>query len=362
MNPSDLLQLLSIPGLGSYRIRQLVGLLHSPAAVLNASVRELCQVQGVEKKTAERILRGPDLEFVEDQIQSAERADIQLISFWDADYPEYLKQIHDAPILLFCKGNVDLLQKGGISIVGTRNATHAGKRCAETFAREMAFQSVPVISGMARGIDTAAHEGTLRAGGHTIAVLGCGLDVIYPPENEKLFRSIIETGLALTEFPMHTEPINSNFPKRNRIISGLSDGVVVVEGGLKSGALITALLALEQGKDVFAVPGNIYNSQSKGCHHLIKQGAKLVEKSSEVLEEFPQWAVSTFQKKADTLEPGSLSNAEKQLWQLLSNEPIHIDQLVKRADSTTAEALSILLGLELKGAVKQLSGMMFIRQ
>jgi len=361
MNHSALLKLLSVQGVGSFRVRQLIGHFHDPETVLSASIQELCQVAGVEKITAESIRKGSDPSYVDDQFESAEKLGVKLLSFWDEDFPDYLKQIHDAPVLLFYKGRIEFIKQGGIAIVGTRNATQAGRRTTETFAREMVHHGVPVISGMARGIDTAAHKGVLSSGGTTIAVLGSGLDIIYPHENRQLFESISESGLVVTEFPMHTEPINSNFPKRNRIISGLSDGVVVVEAGLKSGALITAYLALEQGKEVFAVPGNIYNSQSKGCHHLLKQGAKLVENSREILEEFKQWIPSDHDSATNQVQPDSLTEIEKKVWNILSNEPVHIDILVKRANTTTAEALSVLLGLELKGFVKQLSGMMFIR-
>lgn len=362
MKHSGLLKLISVPGVGSFRIRQLIGHFRDPESVFLASVQELCQVPGIDKGTAESIKKGTDPSFVDDQFESAERLGVKLISFWDEAFPEYLKRIHDAPVLLFYKGRIDYINIGGIAIVGTRNATQSGRRTADSFARELAQRSIPVISGMARGIDTVAHKGALAIGGPTIAVLGAGLDIIYPPENNKLFESISDSGLILSEFPMHTEPINSNFPKRNRIISGLSDGVVVVEAGLKSGALITAYLALEQGRDVFAVPGNIYNPQSKGCHHLLKQGAKLVENTIDILEAFTQWVSTDEKSNTNRVQADSFNEAEKKFWQHLSDEPVHIDVLVKRANTTTSEALSVLLGLELKGVIKQLSGMMFIRQ
>lgn len=362
MNVRALFELSSVPGVGSYRIRQLVGRFGSPEAVLSASVSELCAVEGVDKVTAEKIRRGPDPATVEDQFQSMQKFGVMLLHYWEDGFPEYLKRIHDPPVFLFYKGNIELIQEGGIALVGTRNATHAGRRMADLLARDLAHHGVPVISGMARGIDTTAHRGAVRNGGHTIAVLGSGLDVIYPPENMELFESISASGLVLTEFPMHAEPIHSNFPKRNRIISGLSDGVVVVEAGLKSGALITAYLALEQGKEVFAVPGNPFNPQSKGCHHLMKQGARLVECSKDILEAFRKWAHSEKTAAGKDDPRTSLSEDEMKYWNQLSDEPVHIDALVKRVNTTTAEALSILLGLELKGRVKQLSGMLFIRQ
>lgn len=362
MTHESILRLISIPGLGSYRIRQLIGRFQHPDRVLSASVQELIRVDGVDKITAERIQNGPDTAYVTDQLQSAEKLGVNLIHFWDDGFPDYLKRIHDAPVLLFYKGNLNLISRGGVAIVGTRNATHAGRRTADALARDLAQHGIPVISGMARGIDTIAHRGAIRNNGVTAAVLGSGLDVIYPPENQELFESIAETGVVLSEFSLHTDPVNLNFPKRNRIISGLSDGVVVVEAGLKSGALITAYLALEQGKEVFAVPGNVYNPQSKGCHHLLKQGARLVENSRDVLEAFHQWHPKSQTAADSSSQPASLTDIEKKYWKQLSVEPVHIDVLVKRVNTTTAEALSVLLGLELKGAVKQLSGMMFIRQ
>jgi DNA processing protein len=247
--------------------------------------------------------------------------------------------------------------------VGSRKTSPYGRAMTERVSQELASRGVTIVSGMARGIDSVAHQGAISAGGRTIAVLGCGVDVVYPPENRDLFRDIIDHGAVLSEFPMGSPPEGSHFPKRNRIISGLSMGVVVVEAGQRSGSLITANCALEQGRDVFAVPGNIGTESSRGTNQLIKQGAKLVESSQDILIEIiPQW-----QREDETAPPiedpvKHLPEDQRGLYGLLAENPIHIDEIIRESQLEPGRVMSLLLELELKGLVSQWPGRCFSRK
>ena len=361
IDPYDLLCLLSVPGIGPHRIRRLVGKFGTPASVLQTNVRELLRVEGIDEKTARIIKSKVDKAFADDQLSKAQKYGVKLLSYWDPRYPGLLKKIYDPPIILYIKGVIDGKSENKIAVVGTRSATSYGRWAAERIGEDLARQGIDVVSGMARGIDTMAHRGALKANGKTIAVLGSGLDVIYPPENRRLFNQIIQNGAVVSEFPLGTEPAAGHFPRRNRIISGLSLGTVVVEAGQKSGALITAFMALEQGRDVFAVPGSIRSQQSRGPHRLIKEGAKLIENVEDIIAEIPEWQKREAHDKQTKDIVESLATDEKKLWDVLSHEPLHIDQVAAQANVTTSEALALLLSMELKNCVQQLSGMMFVR-
>jgi DNA processing protein len=276
-----------IPQLGPVRINRLLAACGSARAVWEASVSRLAAVEGCGARLAAQI--------------AATRALIDPIKVWqefcsrgfaavsrdDAAYPTLLREIHDPPPLLYYSGDPLVLHKPTLAVVGSRRHTVYGREVAYKFAARLAVCGITVVSGMARGIDTCAHQGTLGKGGATAAVLGCGLDICYPPENSLLMQNIQRQGVVLSEFPPGSEPLPANFPRRNRLISGLSLGTLVVEAGEKSGALITATFALEQGREVFAVPGSIHSDCSRGCHYLIKQGAKLADSVEAILEEFP---------------------------------------------------------------------------
>lgn len=358
----QLLCLVSVPGIGSHRIRKLVGHFGSPKAVLDAGTQELCHVDGIDEKTARNIQQKVDRSFADEELSRIEKQGAHLVIYWDPKYPKMLKKIYDPPVLLYVMGVLDEKEENRIAVVGTRSPSQYGRWVAERFGEDFATRGITVVSGMARGIDTWAHRGALKGGGKTIAVLGCGLNVVYPAENRKLYKMIADSGAVLSEFPMNAEPAGVHFPRRNRIISGLSFGTVVVEAGEKSGALITAYMALDQGREVFAVPGSIRSSKTKGTHRLIKEGAKLVESLEDVLAEIPQWKEKGKKrgKKRDVSK--LLSDGEKRLWGVLSEEPIHIDRITMKAKITTSEALAMLLSMELKNCVKQLSGMMFVRE
>ncbi|RPI03703.1 MAG: DNA-protecting protein DprA [Calditrichaeota bacterium] len=361
INPFELIRLCSISGIGSQRIRNLLRRFHSPEAVFRASVRELVEVEGIDKTLAGGIKRGGDLHFVKEQEQLLKRGSAQIITFWDAAYPFLLKKICDPPIVLYLRGRSDLLMDPGIAVVGTRAPTSYGKWMTEHLTRELAAFHLVITSGLARGIDTITHQTAVNGGWRTIAVLGSGVDHIYPEENNRLAEKITESGALVSEFPMGSKPDAAHFPRRNRIISGMTLGVLVVEAGKKSGALITSDFALEQGREVFAVPGNVNNPKSCGCNTLIQQGAKLVMKVEDILEEFPQLCrLSQEQKKSNF--PDGLSEKETLVYNHLSFEPQHIDRITLETGLSVAETLSVLLNLELKNLVFQTAGKQFIRQ
>ncbi len=359
IDPAALLRLCTVPRLGSRRIRSLISCFKTPDNVFSASIRQLVQVEGIEKTLALGIKKGGKADFVHSQLAKTKQHNVDLLTFWDTAFPKLLKQVNDPPLILFYRGNINCLENPAIGIVGTRIPSTYGKLMADKFARELAGQSVVVVSGLARGIDTIAHRATVRSSGQTVAVLGSGLDQIYPDENKKLAVEIIENGIVLSEFPMGAKPDAPHFPRRNRIISGLSYGILVVEAGKKSGALITADFALEQNRDVFVVPGNINNPGSYGPNTLAQQGAKIILSVDDILEEIGQSKKQNQKEKTQPL--AQLSEQEKRIYNILSNEPKHIDLIASECHVPTSQALGILLTLELKDVVQQLVGKNFIR-
>jgi DNA processing protein len=291
----------------------------------------------------------------------------RLFTIEDGEYPELLRQIASPPALLFALGTPDFAQPA-VALVGTRQASEYGLFMARQLAAGLARQGLCVVSGMASGIDTAAHQGALEVGGRTLAVLGCGPDVIYPRANAPLHARIQQKGAVLAEYPLGHPPDAGTFPRRNRLISGLSLGAVVVEAPAQSGALITAAFALDQNREVFAVPGEVRGGRSAGCHRLVKEGAKLVEGVSDILEElgprFEQRSqlVLDFSPAFTPSPQPELSPQEKRVFELLGEEPLHVDPLAARAGLPVPELLRILLDLELEGQVMQLPGKRFVRQ
>jgi DNA processing protein len=291
-------------------------------------------------------------------VAALEQCTARIISLWDDDYPELLKTIHDPPALLYVLGNIS--RDPALAMVGSRRCSATGMQITRRFAREIAESGFTIISGLARGIDSNAHEGALDVEGNTIAVLGCGIDYIYPPENRKLFGRISEQGAIISEYPPGTRPLPGHFPGRNRIISGLSQGVLVVEAASGSGSLITAEFALEQGREIFAVPGALTAPNSDGVNSLLKQGAHLVTEPQDILNILQPGARTTgFNNTLKLLE--NLTDQEKELVEQLSDEPIQIDDLARKSGLTPMELSAILLQLELQGAVSQLPGMRYIR-
>jgi DNA processing protein len=364
----------AVPGIGDALVCRLVQSLGSPDAVLRASHEELTQAGRMSPALAAAIRRGPaadDLRAIDRELTALERLPIRVLTILDAEYPVRLKTIHDPPPLLYVSGNFTEGDHHAVAVVGTRHATSAGRLVAEQLTRGLAEAGLTVVSGLARGIDAAAHRSALEAGGRTIAVLGCGIDRTYPPEHQSLRKKIEDRGAVLSELPLGAYPHAYHFPKRNRIISGLSLGVVVVEAALQSGSLITARLAAEQGRDVFAVPGAVQSEQSRGTNGLIKQGAKLVETVWDILDEVaaqfePSFLARMQDRRADltrAVQSGRLplEQDEAALYAALSTEPVHIDELIARTGLPAASVSGLLLSLELKGAVRQLPGRSCIR-
>jgi DNA processing protein len=316
----------------------------------------------VDIEIATKIHLEADKDYAKRQLEMADQAKIRIMTYWDSDYPDILKTIPDPPVVLFVNGEFPVPLNRSLAIVGMRKPSAYGKNFAEKLAKALAALDIVVVSGMARGIDTQAHRGALAGAGQTIAVLGCGVNVVYPPENVKLYDQIAASGAVISEFPMNTSPLANHFPRRNRIISGLSLGTVVVEAGQKSGALLTAYMALEQGREVFAVPGQANYIQSKGPHRLIKEGARLIESVDDILEELPQLDESRSGKSVHPAEQIEMTDPERKLFETLSEDPKHVDVVSAESGLSTSEVLAVLLSLELKNAVRQLSGMMYVRQ
>ena len=362
-NVRDLLRLASTPKIGPHKIRALVAYFDDPSEVLKASPRALIKVPGIEKKIASNIVHNTEGDrFADDQLRRVNRLGARIITIWDSEYPELLKKIYDPPALMYVLGKFNPLDKRCVAIVGTRTPSTYGQLIAEALSRDLAQFGLTIVSGLARGIDTYAHVSALRAKGRTVAVLGSGLDVLYPAENRKLAETIAAQGVVVSEFPMGTKPDAPNFPRRNRIVSGLSLGTVVVESGEDGGAMITASTALDQNREVFAVPGNITEKRSAGPHKLIREGrAKLVQNVEDILEELGPQVRHLLKRERTPEVPVELTLFEKRVFDVLGNEPIHIDALADVAETSTADALVNLLSLEFKGLVRQLPGKMFVR-
>jgi DNA processing protein len=352
------------PGIGATLSKRLLERFGSPEAVFRAAAGELRKIEGLGEKVAETLQRGPSASLVERELSLVNEAGGRLVTLRDSSYPARLKEIYDPPPVLYVRGELRQEDDLSISIVGSRKTSSYGRGITERISQDLARCGVTIVSGMARGIDSVAHWGALLAGGRTIAVLGCGIDVIYPPENRPLFGRIIEQGAVLSEFRMGSLPEGGHFPKRNRIISGMSRGVVVVQAGMKSGSLITARYALDQGRDVYAVPGNVGSQSSQGSNWLIKQGAKLVESSQDVLEEIlPGGRTGGKEGAAAESRPVPvLPEEEKRLFELLGEDPLHIDEIICRSGMEAGRVSSLLLTLEIKGLISQWSGKCFTKK
>jgi DNA processing protein len=355
----------SVPGIGRYLFKRFLDHFDSPQSVMAAPVEALCRVDGVTPRLARRIKNHRLPETVKKDLELVQHRQIQIVTMSDSAYPALLRHIDDPPPFLYVLGTLNP-EANCISVVGSRNATTYGRSTARRLSADLTTQGFTVVSGMALGIDTAAHEGALQAGGKTIAVLGSGFEYIYPAANRKLSKLIAENGAVITEFPMQTEPEAYNFPIRNRIISGMSLGTVVVEASRKSGSLITARLAAEQNREVFAVPGSIQSFKSIGTHTLIKQGAKLVENIQDIIEEISYKpavaAISGGSEQPSKKRPKQmplLTDQETLICNALETYPIHIDELIRKTDLSSGTISSTLLQLELKGVVRQTAGKMF---
>ena len=366
IDPEILLTLSSIRGVGPNKLRALIGRFGTTLDILYASESDLTAVSGIDSITAKKIKNVRVNSFAKDQLTKTREYDARLITFWDEQYPEQLKEIYDPPAYLFVRGRLEKSDKFSLAIVGTRRPSNYGKLAVERLATELARKGLTIISGLAYGVDALAHTYALQGGTRTMAVLGSGVDKIYPNENRALAKRIIANGAILSEFPMGTDPDRNNFPRRNRIICGLSLGTLVIEAGVKSGALITAAMALEQNREVFAVPGNIDSPNSFGTNELIKQGAKIVTSCDDILDELAPQLGEFLRKRGggpsnETVDESLLGENEAKILSLLTHEPQHIDDLARAAGQTTSQLLFALLSLELKNMIKQHAGKYFVR-
>jgi DNA processing protein len=357
------LALFSVPNIGPIRYASLVKHFGTPEKVLSASEKELSQLPDMGPVIASNLRNHVSWKEAEEQLRLLEKNQVRMVTFKDQEYPRNLLSIYDPPPFLFVKGRIEKEDENAVAIVGCRSASVYGRRITERIGRELVRRGITVVSGLARGIDSIGHHSALKEKGRTLAVLGSGLDVLYPPENRGLAERISNSGAVISEFPFGTKPEPPNFPKRNRLISGLSLGVVIVEAGPKSGALLTAHCALEQNREVFAIPGNLGAKNSQGTNRLIKEGAKLVTSVEDILEElrFDTGKEKTTAREEEEKALLDLSEMEKSIIQLISDEPYHIDKIAAGASLQVPQALSTLLSLELKGLVRQLSGKMFVR-
>jgi len=353
--------------IGSRRLSQLLKVFNSPQDILKSPVDKLAQAFGIGEKIAAKIASLKEKD-IDEELDLAKKHNLEIITIDDKDYPENLKQIFDPPIVLYVKGTLEAQDKFSIAIVGSRRASFYGLSCAEKFAADLSGRNLTIVSGLARGIDTSAHKGALKQGRRTIAVIGSGFNQLYPAENKELAEEISRNGAVISEFPMDAKPLPQNFPRRNRVISGLSLGVLVVEAARNSGALITADCALEQGREVFALPGKIDSQNSFGTNALIKQGAKLVSCVDDIIEEFNLPVTKNLNKQESFhVEPGNsdvstrLSDNESLLYNLISDQPLLLDEIVQKSGLGIPDLSAILLKLQIRRLIRQIPGKQFMR-
>jgi len=369
------LKLIRADGIGPVTFAKMIKHFGSAERILGASVSELAKIDGIGYKTAERIASTREKFDAGAELELARKLGVWLVNLADERYPPVLKQIYDPPPVLYVKGSLGRQDNLAMSIVGARHCSLYGQEQASRFAHFLGSAGFTICSGMARGIDTAAHQGALSAGGRTIAVQGCGLSRIFPPENKKLFELISESGACVSELPLEAEPLAVNFPPRNRIIAGLSLGTIVVEAELRSGALITAKAALDYDREVMAIPGKIDSPLSRGAHQLIKQGATLIESVEDVMEALGQIGEQLEEHVSNAATEASaraeqplfdksqlkLSDAEKKIYDYLTKEPSHIEQIIADTNLTPGIVNATLISLRLKGLIKQLPGSLFAK-
>jgi DNA processing protein len=358
------LTLKNIPGVGNHLFKRLLDQWKTPERVLEQPVEALASIQGLSKRVAAEIVNKKSMINAKKEIERAQKFDIKILCINDNDYPPLLRQIPDPPPVLYVYGQL-IPSDTCIAIVGSRTSTSYGEAFTRTLAKDLVLNQVTIVSGMARGIDTAAHKGALDARGRTVAVMGCGLETVYPSENKTLFHSIAQkNGAVISEFSMGAKPEAYHFPSRNRIISGMSMGTIVVEAGNRSGSLITARLALEQNRQVFAVPGQVHSEMTDGTHRLIKQGAKLIENAQDVLEDLGPFLNSHLQvpqKKVSSEEKDlpPMDSTERSIWNQLTFDPQYIDDIQHHLELSTSVLSVNLLQMEMKGLVEQHPGKRF---
>jgi DNA processing protein len=350
---------------GPVRVRQLLQHFGDAASILRASRQQLMFVRGIGEDTAESIANWEKTVDLAAELKRCEEFGCHVVTQDDVEYPEMLRQIYDPPIVLYVKGTLTSADKNGIAIVGSRQTTHYGIEVARKFGYQLAYVGVTVVSGGARGIDTAAHQGAMSAKGRTICVLGTGINIVFPPENAELFARISENGAVVSQYPFNRKADKQSFAIRNRIVAGMTLGTVVVEANMTSGALITSNFATEYGRQVFAVPGRIDSPRSKGCHDLIKKGAKLCEGAEDILSEF-EYLFPSSNRPPSVSETGllptlTLSENEQKVYDALDKEPVPMDEVIRKCGLPSSAVSVALLSLEMKRVVQQIPGKLFRR-
>jgi DNA processing protein len=370
------LKLICAEGVGPTLFRRMLDYFGGVEAILSASATALAKIEGIGYKTAENIMRTRNSFDVEKELDLANKLGVWIIHLLDKRYPPALRAIYDPPAVLYVKGTLTRADNLALAIVGSRRCTHYGTEQATRFSHLLASSGFTIVSGLARGIDSAAHRGALAARGRTVAVQGCGLATVFPPENKKLFEQIVENGAVVSELPLSYEPLAENFPRRNRIIAGLSMGVLVVEATYRSGALISAEAALSSNREVMTIPGRIDLPTSAGCHKLLKQGARLIDGVDEIMDalghigsdlkaHMETTAVEAEEQVQQMLFDTShlnLNNEEKVIIDHLNSEPVYIEELIHLTRLTAAKVHSALITLQLKGLIKQLPGNVIMKR
>lgn len=370
------LKLIRADGIGPVLFKRLIERFGNIDAIFGASVAEMTKVEGIGNRTAEAIARTRNAFDAEKEVSLADNLGVCIIHLNDPAYPPPLRAIYDPPPVLYVKGSLERADNLALAIVGSRRCSHYGSEQANRFAHLLAGSGFTIVSGLARGIDSAAHQGALAAKGRTIAVQGCGLSRVFPPENEKLFSQIAEHGAVVSELPLTYEPLAENFPGRNRIIAGLAMGVLVVEASFRSGALISAQAAVENNREVMAIPGRIDSGTSSGCHKLIKEGARLVDSVEDVLDAFgyvgdglrdyaSQAALDAHRTAESTLfDEAQLKFTPEEMKVLarFNSEPLHLEEIIAESGMPAGQVNATLIQLQLKGCVKQLPGGMFVKR
>jgi len=358
----DLILLNMLGDIGHIRLSALLSEFKNTEAIFNAPLQRLKAIKGIGLSIAEKIKSARADFDVDKEVSLAQKQNVNIVTIFDKAYPETLKSIYNPPILLYVKGDLKILNTLSVAIVGSRRCSQYGLRTAQRIAKELSAHNIAIISGMARGIDTAAHNGAIKSKGKTVAVLGNGLSSIYPPENKRLADEIADNGAIVSEFCMEMPPHKGNFPRRNRVISGLSEGVVVVEAAFKSGALITADFALSEGKEVFAVPGPAGYPTSCGTNNLIKEGAKLAESADDILQELIVFTEADKKALPSANLIAQFNNAnEKDIYGILSDEPQTIDDISEGLSFKAKDVRIALLQLEVRGIIKELPGKLYVK-
>ena len=350
-----------VPKMGPVRLRKLLDVFETPQRILSAKPGELRAVSGIGEDIAGTLARWEEHVDLAAELKRVEEFGAKVFTQQSPEYPRLLREIHNPPIVLYVWGDLTHRDEHAIGVVGSRQASHYGGECAKKLSYQLAYAGMTVVSGLARGIDTAAHQGALAAKGRTVAVLGSGLNKLYPAENKPLAEKIAESGAVISEFSMDVKADTQTFPMRNRIVSGMSFGLLVVEAGLNSGALITSSQAIDQGRSVYAVPGPIDRPSSMGSNRLIQQGAKLVMSASDILDDMQVLFPETPQLKPSAPRADSLNEAEKKIYDAINDSETPIDTIISKCGLPTGKVCSTLLALEMKRLVKQLPGQHFVK-